>query len=143
MKSSIVTVFTLMASICYTATSTFTVLMYTDSRFEDYVGQVRFDSTDRCYPLCTDSKAVAAFLWGGEPRGTQLVVYEDVECQGRFIAGDKKYDAEFSAVASGRKVRSFILSTTESFTPTRGIVHSCDEKSDIVYKTFNDTASLM
>ncbi|KAF1780039.1 hypothetical protein GQ600_21009 [Phytophthora cactorum] len=124
MKSSIVTVFTLMASICYTATSTFTVLMYTDSRFEDYVGQVRFDSTDRCYPLSSRNAACG---------------FEDVECQGRFIAGDKKYDVEFSAVASGRKVRSFILSTTESFTPTRGIVHSCDEKSDIVYKTFNDT----
>ncbi|ETL88763.1 hypothetical protein L917_12197 [Phytophthora nicotianae] len=132
-----------MASSCGTAMSTFTVLMYTDSRFEDYVGQVAFDSTDRCYPVCTDTEAVAAFLWDGEPRGAQLIVFEDVKCRGRYVAGDKKHDAEFSVVASGRKVRSFILSTTGSVTPTRGIVHSCDEKSDIVYKTYNDTASLM
>ncbi|KAF4033720.1 hypothetical protein GN244_ATG14354 [Phytophthora infestans] len=143
MRSSIAATITVMATVCCTAMSTFTVLMYTDSKFDDYVGQVRFDSTDRCYPLCTDSLAVAAFLWDGEPRGTQLVVFEDIECRGRYVAGDKKYDAEFSVVASARKVRSFILSTTGSLTPTRGIVHSCDEKSDIVYKTFNDTASVM
>ncbi|OWZ22498.1 hypothetical protein PHMEG_0002782 [Phytophthora megakarya] len=114
--------------------------MYTDSRFEDYVGQVRFDSTDRCYPLCTETEAVAAFVWDGEPRGTQLAIFEDVECQGRSVMGDKKMGAEFSALASGHKVRSFFLSTTGTLTVTRDTVHSCHEKSDMVYKPFNDSA---
>ncbi|KAG7388166.1 hypothetical protein PHYPSEUDO_012968 [Phytophthora pseudosyringae] len=141
MKSSSLATFTsLLAATC---SGEFTVLMYTDSRFEDYVGQVRFGSTDRCYPLCSDSEAVAAFVWDGEPRGTQLVVFEDVGCQGRSVAGGETYGAEVSAVASARKVRSFILSTMGEPAPTRGVVHSCDEESDVVYKAFNDTAAVM
>ncbi|EGZ07257.1 hypothetical protein PHYSODRAFT_319209 [Phytophthora sojae] len=117
--------------------------MYRDSSFDDYVGQVRFDSADRCYPLCTASEAVAAFVWDAEPRGTQLVVFDDVECQGRSVVGAKTTGAEFAAVASSRKVRSFILSTTDRHEPTRGIVHSCDEKGDVVFKPFNDSAAWM
>ncbi|KAE9035248.1 hypothetical protein PR003_g7828 [Phytophthora rubi] len=135
---------TLMLSVWFVATAEFTVLMYRDSSFEDYVGQARFDSADRCYPLCTDSEAVAAFVWDGEPQGTQLVVFDDVECRGRSVVGAKTEGAEFAAVASNRKVQSFILSTTDSHEPTRGIVHSCNEKSsDLVFKPFNDSAALM
>ncbi|KAH7482077.1 hypothetical protein PRIC2_010228 [Phytophthora ramorum] len=142
MKTSTASVF-LASALTSLSSADFTVLMYTDSSFEDYVGQVRFDATGRCYPLCADSEAVAAFVWDPEPQGTQLVVFEDAECQGRSVTGGRTTGAQFSAIASKHKVRSFILSTTTRFAPTRGVVHSCDEKTDLVYKPYNDTAVWM
>ncbi|GMF35465.1 unnamed protein product [Phytophthora fragariaefolia] len=143
MITSVVAAIVLIVATCCIATSEFTVLMYRDSSFEDYVGQVRFDSVDRCYPLCTDSEAVAAFIWDAEPHDTQLVVFDEMECQGRSIMGAKTRDAEFAAVALYGKLQSFILSTTGSSSPARGIVHSCDEKSNLVFEPFNDTTAWM
>jgi hypothetical protein len=143
MKTWIGIVAGLTTATCCRAASEFTLLVYTDSSFEGYVGQVRFDSTDRCYPLCLDSAAVAAFVWNPKAKGTQLVAFEDGECQGSSIAGETKAGSDVSAIASSHKVRSFILSTTQSHEPTRGIVHSCHEQSDVVYKAYNDTAAWM
>ncbi|KAL3669437.1 hypothetical protein V7S43_005831 [Phytophthora oleae] len=140
MKPSILLVIGFLTATFSSTKANFTVLMYTDSSFENYVGQVRFEATDQCYPLCTDTEAVAAFVWDGEPRGTELVVFESDECRGRAIAGGKKTEAEFSAVASAHKIRSFLLSTG-LHTPTNGIVHSC-EKSNMVYKPFNASAAV-
>ncbi|KAK1930386.1 hypothetical protein P3T76_014057 [Phytophthora citrophthora] len=124
----------------FSSEAKFTVLMYTDSSFDNYVGQVQFEANDQCYPLCIDTKAVAAFVWDGEPQGMELVVFEDVECQGEATAGGKKTDAEFSTVASAHKIRSLMVSTGPQ-TPANDIVHSCE--SDMMYKPFNNSAVVM
>ncbi|CEG46437.1 uncharacterized protein PHALS_14896 [Plasmopara halstedii] len=133
MKSLIFLIINLVVASCHMATSMYNVLMYTDSRFEECVGRILFNHTNRCYPLCTQNENVAAFALDDYPQGSRLVVFEDFECQGNFIAGSKELKADLSTVASARKVRSFILSTNLPVVPVQSIVHSCHEKSDIIY----------
>ncbi|GMF18625.1 unnamed protein product [Phytophthora lilii] len=75
------------------------------------------------------------------PIETQLVVFDDVKCQGKSVMGTTKPGPEFSTVGSSRKVRSLILSTTKGHVPARGVVYSCEEESDLVYKPVNDSAA--
>ncbi|RLN49510.1 hypothetical protein BBJ28_00015238 [Nothophytophthora sp. Chile5] len=125
------------------ASSDYTLLMYKDSSFEDYVGQLAFDTTDRCYSLCVDQGTVSSFVWDGIPKDATFLFFGGAGCEGTFVTGPKKDSAEFSLAATGlsHKVSSFMLTRKGTATPTKGIVRSCDEPSDLVYKPNQDTTS--
>ncbi|KAG7385522.1 hypothetical protein PHYBOEH_009004 [Phytophthora boehmeriae] len=123
--------------------SDYTLLLYRDSSFEDFIGLLSFNSTDRCYALCLDNDDPARFVWNVDEQEAQFVFFEGPGCKGASITGTKLGGNQFAVVATGLKMNSFVLTTTGYSTPTRGIIRTCEEKSDLVYKPFNDTTAWM